>query len=77
MRDDTEQFRREIIASGRVARDLAKAERVWTTEDLTRDFIVHSFAAPFVIVTRKSDGKKGTLEFMHSPRVYFNWEQDR
>jgi hypothetical protein len=77
MRDDTEQFRREIIASGRVARDLAKAKQVWTTEDLARDFTVQGFAAPFVIVTRKSDGKRGTLEFMHSPRVYFNWEEDR
>jgi hypothetical protein len=77
MRDDTEQFRREIIASGRVARDLAKAERIWTTTDLAKEFTVEGFAAPFVIVTRKSDGKKGTLEFMHSPRVYFNWEETR
>ena len=77
MTDDTEQFRKEIIASGRVARDLAKANNVWTPTELARDFIVDGFAAPFVIVTRKKDGKKGSLEFFHSPRVYFNWEEDK
>jgi hypothetical protein len=77
MKDDTEQFRKEIIASGRVARDLANAKQLWTPADLARDFTVDGFAAPFVIVTRKKDGKKGSLEFMHSPRVYFNWEEDK
>lgn len=35
------------------------------------DFI--GFAAPFVVVVRRSDGAKGTLEFKHAPRVYFNF----
>jgi hypothetical protein len=30
-----------------------------------------------VVVTRKSDGVKGSLEFRHSPRVYFNWQADK
>jgi hypothetical protein len=29
-----------------------------------------------VVVKRKSDGKKGSLEFTHSPRVYFNFVED-
>ena len=45
----------------------------WTTEELQRDFSVEGFAAPYVIVRRKSDGAKGTLEFTHSPRVYFDF----
>lgn len=49
---------------------------VWTTEELTRDFEVLGFAAPFVVVQRRSDGKTGTLEFAHSPRVYFGWLED-
>jgi hypothetical protein len=32
--------------------------------------------APFVIVTRKSDGAKGSLEFTHNPRFYFNFAVD-
>lgn len=30
------------------------------------------FAAPFVSVKRRSDGRTGLLEFKHSPRVYFD-----
>jgi len=50
-------------------------KKTWTTDELLKDFTVHSFLAPFVIVTRKSDGKKGTLEFTHSPRVYSNFQE--
>ena len=48
----------------------------WDTDQLRAHFEVLSFAAPFVIVRRKSDGAKGTLEFTHSPRLYFNWMED-
>jgi hypothetical protein len=46
----------------------------WDTKTLQEDFEVLSFAAPFVIVRRKSDGVKGSLEFTHAPRVYFGFE---
>jgi hypothetical protein len=46
----------------------------WTTGELQDEFQVHSFAAPFVIVTRKADGVKGTLQFNHDPRVYFGFQ---
>lgn len=45
----------------------------WTTEELTRDFEVLGFMAPYVVVRRKVDGVKGSLMFRHSPRVYFDW----
>lgn len=48
----------------------------WNTDELRRDFEVTGFAGPFVLVTRRSDGVKGILEFTHSPRVYFNWSAD-
>lgn len=54
-----------------------EAPEAWDTEALRRDFEVHSFLAPFVVVSRKADGVKGTLEFTHSPRVYFNFVPDR
>ena len=31
------------------------------------------FMAPFIGVERKSDGQKGSIEFQHSPRFYFNF----
>jgi hypothetical protein len=34
---------------------------------------VIGFMAPLVVVRRRSDGKKGSLEFQHSPRHYFGF----
>lgn len=47
--------------------------QIWDTTALQSDFAVIGFSAPFVMVRRKADGVKGTLEFTHSPRVYFNF----
>ena len=44
--------------------------QVWNTEELTQDYTVVGFCAPFVQVERKSDDATGTLEFMHMPRFY-------
>jgi hypothetical protein len=72
--DPTAQARREMIASGQPAADLAADDgQRWTTEELTQDFEVIGFAAPFVVVRRRSDGALGSLEFTHSPRTYFGW----
>jgi hypothetical protein len=73
MNDETENVRRAMIATGQPQRDLAEAKERWNTDDLARDFEVIGFAAPFVVVVRKADGVKGSLEFTHSPRVYFNF----
>ena len=49
---------------------------VWTAQKLQEDFFVHNFIAPFCQVTRKSDGKTGVLEFIHMPRLYYNFMED-
>jgi hypothetical protein len=72
--DPTEDARRAMLASGQPQRDLAEAKETWTTEELSRDFVVHSFLAPFIHVTRKADGVEGSMEFTHSPRVYFDFK---
>ena len=77
MYDPTESARREMLATGQPAADLIAADQRWSTEELQRDFTVVGFAAPFVVVVRKSDGVKGSLEFTHSPRVYFNFAEDK
>ena len=79
MIDETEPFRRQRIAeinaepSERAALE-AQYGQVWNTEELSRDFEVVGFMAPYVVVRRKSDGQKGSLEFRHSPRFYFNFQ---
>jgi hypothetical protein len=50
----------------------------WDTEGLQRDFHVDGFSAPFVVVRRKSDGQKGSLEFNRgsgpdNPRMYHSF----
>jgi len=75
MEDKTEGIRRamvEAINSGAIPPE----GQEWTTDELTRDFEVLGFLAPFVIVRKKDSGKKGTLMFRHLPRVYFNWKED-
>jgi hypothetical protein len=76
MKDPTEAIRRAMIETGEPYRDLARAEEKWDTDQVRELFEVHSFLAPFVFVTRKKDGVKGTLEFTHSPRFYFNFTPD-
>lgn len=53
----------------------AELKTKWDTQEMGRDFIVHAFAAPYIIVTRKSDNVRGSLEFTHNPRVYFNFKE--
>lgn len=50
--------------------------QTWDTQQLQEDFTVEGFLAPFVLVKRKSDGVRGTLEFRHNPRVYFRFVPD-
>ena len=74
-----EEYRRErarVLDEHR--KDLAASLGVtetWDTEELQRDFTVLGFQAPYVVVIRKSDGKKGSLQFTHSPRLYFGWRE--
>ncbi len=54
----------------------ARYGAVWDTGQLTEAFEVVGFAAPFVVVRRRSDGVLGSLEFQHQPRLYFNFQRD-
>ena len=44
------------------------------TSELQRDFEVTGFMAPFCAVIRKSDLRKGSVSFQHSPRFYFDFK---
>jgi hypothetical protein len=43
---------------------------------LREDFDVIGFAAPLIVVRRKTDGKRGSLFFQHNPRFYFNFQPE-
>lgn len=78
MNDPTETLRRqrlnEINVDPGSRESLAlKYGQVWSTDELSNDFQVIGFMAPLVVVRRNSDGLKGSVEFQHSPRLYFNF----
>lgn len=78
MGDPTEGIRRKMVQDINTdpgERGLLEAQygQVWNTEELSSDFKVEGFMAPYVVVTRKSDGAKGSMMFQHSPRYYFNF----
>jgi hypothetical protein len=81
MCDETEDIRRKLVAEintdpgSRQSLEAAFGQ-VWDTSELARDFEVLGFMAPFVVVRRRSDGRKGSLEFQHHPRFYYNWVAD-
>jgi hypothetical protein len=82
MTDSTEAIRRarlaEINAQPGTRQQLeALHGQVWDTTELARDFEVLGFLAPYVVVQRRSDGVKGSLEFQHYPRFYFCFQADR
>lgn len=76
MHDDTEMLRRAMLEAGVPAADLERADKRWDSDQLRAEFDVIGFAAPFVIVRRKHDGAKGSMEFTHSPRWYFDFVPD-
>ena len=78
MPDATEPYRRQRVAEINVqpgSREALEAQhgQVWSTEELSQDFEVTGFMAPFVVVRRKSDGKEWSLEVQHNPRFYFGF----
>ncbi len=86
MTESTEEIRRGLTAAinteaaalaelgdPRVALE-ARYGQLWDTKELTAEFSVQGFAAPFVMVIRKSDGARGLLMFSHNPRFYHSFK---
>ena len=82
MTDPTENIRRAM--TGALNEEAAQAVdpraelgekygQLWDTREMQETYSVSGFMAPFVGVTRKSDGVKGTLMFSHSPRFYHSF----
>lgn len=78
MTDPTEPTRRQRLAeinTEPASREALEAlhGQVWDTRQLTEEFEVLGFMAPLVVVRRRVDGVKGSVEFQHNPRFFFNW----
>ena len=87
IQDDMEDLRRRRLAESNstVESDDVMTERkrlearygqIWDAAQVANDFDLLGFMAPYVVVRRKSDWCKGSLEFQHLPRFYFNFVLD-
>ena len=81
MTDETEMIRREMVATinaepGSRADLESKHGQVWDTDEMCRDFEAIGFAAPLVVVRRRSDRVRGSLMFQHNPRFYYSFQPE-
>lgn len=81
MSDPTENIRRQRLAEISAkpgSREALETEygQVWDTDQLREEFDVLGFLAPYVVVRRRSDGVKGSLEFQHDPRFFHSFSPE-
>lgn len=77
--DETENIRRQRVNEINLqpgSREALEVQygQVWDTSQMQDEFEVIGFMAPLVVVRSRSTGKKGSLEFQHNPRFYFNFQ---
>ena len=49
---------------------------VWTDDELCAEFGISHFDPPYVHVIRRSDGKRGSVAYINTPRIYFWFVSD-
>jgi hypothetical protein len=78
MADQTEAMRRALVPEmpAELRKRVHDGEQIWTSSQMQAEFDVIGFAAPLMVVRRKSDQAMGSLMFTHSPRFYFGWVAD-
>jgi len=81
MIDETESIRRQMVAEINAdpgsRPDLeSKHGQVWDTDEMCRDFEAIGFAAPLIVVRRRSDRVRGSLMFQHNPRFYYSFQPE-
>jgi hypothetical protein len=62
------------MESGVLEKELVETfGRIWNTQQMQEDFEVLGFSLGYCVVRRRSDNQKGSLDFSHSPRFYYNF----
>jgi hypothetical protein len=70
----TEITYEEAVAAQKALVEEHYPGEAWTTAEFTEEFEALSFVAgSFCVCKRRSDGVEGTVEFTHSPRVYYRF----
>ena len=81
MIDETESIRRNLVAEINLqpgSREALEAQhgKVYDTSELQEEFQALGFMAPFIVVSRRSDGMRGSLLFQNSPRFYYGFKPE-
>ncbi len=64
------------LAEAKFRKELAdKVGETLTTAEMQDKYDVTGFAYCMCVVTRKSDGKRGSLDFTHMPRFYHSFQE--
>lgn len=71
--EDLDVMRSELAYAINTGKKAVEGQE-WDLQALQQEFEVIQFAAPVVIVRRKSDNKLGTVFFRHHPRIYFDFK---
>jgi hypothetical protein len=64
--EEKEAFKSELAA---------RFGEVLTTSEMQDKYSVIGFGGGLCVVTRKSDGKRGSLDFTHMPRFYHSFQE--
>ena len=51
------------------------SSKAYSTEELQAEYNVIGFGHGFCVVERREDGVKGSFEFSHQPRYYYNFAE--
>jgi len=50
-------------------------DECYTTEEVTEAFNIEGFLAPYCVAVHRETNIKGTLAFIHHPRIYYGWTE--
>jgi hypothetical protein len=47
--------------------------KAYDSVEVTLEYVLTRFLEPYVFVTRKSDGAKGSMSYQNEPRIYYDF----
>lgn len=66
--------RAKIVVEPKTREELERLHgRVWSQQEIAREFIIVSIVGLTVIVRRKADDVVGSLDYQNAPRLYYNF----
>jgi hypothetical protein len=68
-------YKKTLIKNKKILKAKYGKNNVWDIDELRKEFKIESSLKPYTFVTRKKDGKKGSVMFSGRPRLYYNFNK--